>query len=366
MPRTSHGAVAGSSRGAGLIGHGRSASFAGIVLLIALSGCGKIQELLGGGEKAAAAAEAKLKAGDIPGAADGYGEAAKKSATAVSVATGAAYTALLAGDADGADKLLAGAEAKAGEKLGEIKMRRALVALHEGDLDNVRAHAEASGLAVGKLLAAEVALADGERDEAKGLLTAVSGEAGAVGDTASQYLSLIDDADPSVAGLSEAQALWALGARKVAVKSAEDLVKGLPDSRTDREELLLIWAGRAASVQEPEVARSLLESAIFPPEGQAWRKVATLGVIAAAEGNGAEAVKLLGQLEGTAPADGLADAKATAAFLLAKTDAESAKALASPYSSNAAARALEEAGDLEGAKNSSVEGVYASYLKSGG
>ena len=334
--------------------------------LTVLPGCSIIQDLMGGGEKAAAAAEVKLKAGDLPGAADAYGAAAQKSATVVSVATGAAYTALLAGDADKADKLLAGAEAKAGEKLGEIKMRRALVALQKGDLDNVRTHAEASGLPVGKLLAAEVALADGEREEAQGLLKQVSGAGGPVAEAASQYIGLIEDADPNVSGLSEAQALWALGARKVAVKSAEDLVKGLPDTRADREELLLIWAGRAASVQETAVARSLLESAIFPPEGQAWRKVATLGIIACAEGNGPDCLKLFSQLEGNAPIDGLADAKATAAFLIAKTDAATATALASPYISNASARALEEAGDLEAAKNSSAEGVYASYLKSGG
>ncbi len=337
-----------------------------LLTMFAVSGCSIVDKVLKLGDKASAAAEVKLKAGDLPGASTDYAKAAKDHPSTVSAATGAAYTALLQGDTAGADKILAAAEAGAGPLVGEIKLRRALVALKAGDLDSMRTHAEASGLPLGKLLAAEVALADGEREEAAGLLTAVEGTSGTVGDTAKAYLALIQDPDPLVAGLSEAQALWALGERKVAVKSAVELVTNLPDTRTDREEQLLVWAGRAASVGETDIARGLLDAAIFPPEGQAWRKVATLGIIACAEGKGAECLAQLDALEGSAPSDGLADARATAAFLIAGTDPETSKKLAGSYISNAAARALVEAGDRDAALGSSPGGVYATYLKSGG
>lgn len=351
-------------RGAGL----RRLSFGlvAVVSLLALDGCGLVDKVLKLGDKAAVAAEVKLKAGDLPGSSADYAKAAKDHPASVSAATGAAYAALLQGDTAGADKILAAAEAGAGPAAGQVKLRRALVALKAGDLDSMRKHAEASGLPLGKLLAAEVALADGEREEAAGLLSAVEGTEGTVGDTAKAYLALIQDPDPLVAGLSEAQALWALGERKVAVKSAVELVTNLPDTRTDREEQLLVWAGRAASVGETDIARGLLDAAIFPPEGQAWRKIATLGIILCAEGKGAECVAQFDALEGNAPADGLADAKATAAFLIASADAETSKKLAGSYISNAAARALVEAGDTEAAKSSSPGGVYGTYLNSGG
>jgi tetratricopeptide (TPR) repeat protein len=348
-----------------LRGLSRLATVAGLAL--ALPGCDMVQGLLGGGgEEAAAAAESTLVAGDLPGAADAYAAAATENAGSVDAATGHAFTLLMQGDTAGADAALAAAEEGAGERLPEIKMRRALVALESGDLDAVRSHAEASGLPQGKLLAAEVALADGEREEAAGLLKQAAPAGGSVADAANGYLDLIEDPEPLVSGLSEAQALWALGERKVAVRSVEELVKNLPDEREDRDALILVWAGRAASLGETELANSLLDALIFPPDGQAWRKVATQGIIACADGDGARCLKLFASLEGNAPADGLADARATAAYLIAGDDAEVANKLAGPYVSNAAARALYEAGDMETARSSAPPGVFADFLKAGG
>lgn len=336
-------------------------------LSLALPGCDMVQGLLGGGgEEAAAAAESSLVSGDLPGAADAYAAAAAENAGHVDVATGQAFSLLMQGDTDGADAALAAAEEGAGERLGEVKMRRALVALEAGDLDAVRTHAEASGLPQGKLLAAEVALADGEREEAAGLLKQAAPAGGTVADAANGYLDLIEDPEALVSGLSEAQALWALGERKVAVRSVEELVKNLPDSRDDRDALILLWAGRAASLGETELANSLLDALIFPPEGQAWRKVATQAIIACADGDGARCLKLFASLEGNAPSDGLADARSTAAYLIAGDDPEVATKLAGPYVSNAAARALYEAGDMETARSSAPAGVFADFLQAGG
>mgnify|MGYP000941541303 CR=1 FL=1 len=340
----------------------------GTTLLASLSGCSLVESLLGDDKavQAATDAETYLMAGDLPGADAKYQAAATEYAGQVDVASGAAFMALQRGDAAAADQLLAAAEAEAGERLPEIKLRRALVALDSGDLEQVKAHGLASGLPQGKLLAAEVALADGERDEASGLLNEAKAAGGPVGDTAGAYLDLLASADPMVSGLSEAQALWALGTRKVAVRSVEEVVRNLPDDFPGREEQLLLWAGRAASTGETQVARNLVDALIFAPEGQQWRKIATLALIACGEGDGATCLRTLNGLEGTAPEDGLADARATAAVLIAQADPEVARKLAGPYISNAAARALLEAGDATAAKESSPGGVLGQYIAGGG
>ena len=321
--------------------------------MVVLIGCSSKEEKA---KAAADAAEALLKAGDLPGASAAYEAALKDFPTAVPVATGAAYMALLAGDAARADQILAGAEGEAGAELPNVKLRRSLAALHAGDLEKAKEHGLASGLPAGKLIAAEVNLADGERDAAKATLTEIESTPGAVGEVVGEYLALINSDNPMVAGLSEAQALWVLGERKVAVRSAEELVLALPEDVATRDTQLMVWASRAATAGEPSIARSLLDATIFPPDGQAWRKVATSAIASCA----------FNSLEGVAPADGLADARATAAILIAKQSPEVAKALAGPYVSNAAARALLEAGDSAGASAAAPGGVLASYLKAGG
>ena len=70
-----------------------------------------------------------LKSGDLPQAATDYAALAVEHEGSVHVAVGQAYTQLLAGDTAGADATLARIEEASGEQLGEIKLRRALVAL---------------------------------------------------------------------------------------------------------------------------------------------------------------------------------------------------------------------------------------------
>jgi hypothetical protein len=93
-----------------------------------------------------------------------------------------------------------------------------------------------------RLLVAEVGLADGDRPEAERVLRTPPSRrhdpARGAG-TAKQYLDLLDNPDPLVAGLSEVQALWALGRRDVAVRSAEEIVKGLPEAEGSDARLLL-------------------------------------------------------------------------------------------------------------------------------
>ncbi|MCB9766100.1 MAG: hypothetical protein H6739_40365 [Alphaproteobacteria bacterium] len=342
---------------------------AALTCALTLGGCGLLG---GGGEDVTAEAESKLRQGDIPGAMAAYDAALAEHADSVPAAVGAAYGAYLRGEYDKADQLLAAAEAPAGEAVGDIKLRRALVALKTGDTDAVRTHAGASGLPAGKLLVAEVDLADGEREEAETLLNEIKGTPGSVGETASAYLSLLGDEDPLVAGLAENYALWALGQRRVAAVSVEEVVKGMPDDRERKAEELLLWAGRAASVGESQVASNLLEAISFPPKGQAWRVLATRGIILCSEGgtegaglSNAEGCKqTFDELEGKAPSDGLAHARITASSVLGDKNPDIALALLDDVpESDAAALAALRAGDEGTASSLAPEGLFADYLE---
>lgn len=340
------------------------------VPLLALAGavsfgtaCDQIQALIGGGgPEVVAEANNALKSGDLPGAAAQYQELATSNGSSVHVAIGQAYSQLLRGDTAGADATLAGAEANAGDKLPEVKLRRALVALEAGDLDNVKAHGTASGLPEGKLLAAEVLLTELESDEASAILREITGTEGAVGSTASTYLQMLDSGDQIQAGLAEATALWALGDRAAACESAEELVKALPEDDETKPALILLWAGRAATSGKPGVGSSLLEDMSFPPDGQAWRIQATRAIIAAAEGKADESIKILASLEaGGAPADGLADARATACGLI--TDKPKAREVVGELESPAVARCLSEAGAVQVAPLRAPPGPLKTYLE---
>ncbi len=327
-----------------------------------LAGCSLIQGLMGDSKKTVSEADALLKAGDLSGATAMYDAALAKAPTDVDLAVGASYGHLLMGDTAKADAILAAAEADAKDKMGDVKLRRALVAMQVGDLDKVKEYASASGLPVGKLLAAEVNLADGDRDAAKVLLESVTSTPGDVGSTATAYLQLMGDSNALVGGLSEAQALWAVGKRKVAVRSVEDLVKAYAETREDGADQLLLWAGRAASVGETEISTNLLDAITVPPAGQAWRVQATRAMNACASGDGATCTSMFEAIKAIAPADGYVDARATAAVLLAPKDGAAAKALLDGYSGDAVARALAETGDSAGAANVAADPVFKKQL----
>ncbi|HCH64166.1 MAG: hypothetical protein CL927_09905 [Deltaproteobacteria bacterium] len=336
--------------------------------VLSLVGCDAVTDMMGGGggADAYAAGEASLRSGDLPAAADHWEQAQIDHPGDSQVATGAAYSLLLKGDTDAADAALAAAEASAGDQLPSIKMRRALVALEAGHLDMVGEHAKASGLPVGMLLAAEVAMADGETDEAIGLLREAQKAGGEVRQLASKYLDLLESDEPMVAGLCEAEALWALGVRKVAVQSADELVRGLPDDLESKPELLLSWAGRAVSVRESEIASGLLAGLTFAPDGMKWRKDAVQAMILCVDGDGDGCQSAFDKVDRISPVAGAADARATAAYLIADDQPEVAKALLEGVESNAAARALLETGDAGAAKAASPGGVIDNYLGAGG
>ncbi len=324
--------------------------------------------LLGGGEPedpaaaAVAAADAQLKEGQIAEAVDAYAAALAAHPGNLEAAVGAAFGAYSRGDFAEADQILATAEATAGDRAGELKLRRSLVAMKDGDTDLAREHAEASGTAAGLVLAAEVALADGEREEARALLDRAAQVSGPIGALAQDYVGLLKHEDPAVAGLAENYALWAIGQREVAVASVEEVVKGLPEDYEGKSEELLVWAGRSASSGETQVASNLLEAIDFPPQGQAWRVLATRAIILCAEGQAEDCATMLSSLEGKAPADGLLHARATAVMALGGEDRDAAVAVLGSSASDAAARAAMLLGDPGLAGSLVTDAVMKTYI----
>ena len=344
---------------------GRVARFAGALSVVALATSLTACDYLpfgAAGPEVVEEANNALKSGDLPGAGAQYAQLSTEHADSIHVAIGQAYILLMQGDSDGADATLAAVEESAGEQLPEIKLRRAIVAMRAKDLDAVKLHGTASGLPEGKLLAAEVHLVDLEGDEAAQIFRDISSAGGAVGETATTYLAMLDSGDQIQAGLAEATALWAIGERESACENAEELVKALPEDDTSKSTQILVWAGRAVTSNKPGVAASLLDDLDFPPEGQAWRVQATRAIIAVAEGDADEGIRIFAALsEGGAPADGLADARATACALA--TDKAKARLLVDGLESAAVARCLMQAGADRVAQNQAPDGALKTFLE---
>lgn len=334
------------------------------LLLLAATGCSLLDRFVGDdGADAIAVADAALAGGDVAGAVAGYEAIYAEQPDNLQAAVGVSYGALLSGDLDRADAVLAQTATLLPESAGELELRRALIALEREDTDAVVEHGKASGLPAGTVLAAEVLLADGERDEAQALLEGVSA-VGPVGDSASEYLALLNDPDDFVKGLAECYALWALGFHGVAVRSAEEPITAMSDDSDRKAEELLLWAGRAAGVGEIQVSRNLLEGIDFPPPGQSWRVKATTAVLDCAEGfdDDYEACRAgFAALEGIAPPNGLLHAKATAARLV--EDPGVAAELLGDQPSLSSAGAAASFGNTRLAGELAPAGMYKDHLE---
>lgn len=313
-------------------------------------------------------AEDELKAGDLPGAAAAYDTLSADNPDSVEVAVGKAYMQMLAGDYGGADKTLADAAEKADEETKpEIVLRRALVALRAGELDDVKKYGRESGLPAGQVLAAEVHLFDAEQDDAIALLKDAREAPGTVGQTAGEYLDMLESGDVIRAGLAEASAIWAVGQRAEACEVAEEIVKALPDDER-KGETLLLWAGRAVTSGRPGIATSLLDELdlVGTPQGQEWRVQATRAMVEISEGRNEDGLARFTTLKaaievGFAPYEGVTDARATAAALT--TDKATAKALTDGLEGVPVSRALYESGAGKAARDSAPDGTaWATFL----
>lgn len=327
------------------------------LLPLLLLACGPASDWFGGGDPLSAADRA-LAAGDFAGAGQAWEAALQADPADADAAIGLAYVRLLAGDEAEADRLLAAAAATAPERAGDIALRRALVAQRRGDLDAVEAHGVQSGSAAGRLLAAEVALVDGDHARARARLDVARGDPGGVGETARAYLALLDA--PRGAGVAEVQALWALGERRLAVRSAPAALRAWAEGRDDAAEAWLVWAGRAAVVGEGSLARQLTAQVPAPPAGQAWRVPVTLALADCGEGR-VEACRSGLAAVTDAPPEALADARVTAADLVAAVDPAAAAALLDGLTGDAAARARAALGDA-GAATLAADPVLRAVL----
>lgn len=295
-----------------------------------------------------------LRSGDLPGAATAYEALLAADPTDPAAIEGVSYAAMLGGDYDRADRLLA--------SLGDdpdTLLRRSLVAQRKGDLDAAKRFGEKSGLPLGKFMAAEVDLADSDSASARALIAPMVGSDDDLGRAARDYLAMIDAKDPAQHEHAEITALWALGERHEAAEAAVDVIPEIADAE-DRNLWSLVWAGRAVTSGSPAGAEALLDAIDAPPRDQAWRVIATRAMVHAARGEGDDAIAMFDMLDqGGAPAAGVADARATAAALC--KDPQLAQAIVGPGTGVAASRALHEAGSPTWASVAPDRGPYAAY-----
>jgi thioredoxin-like negative regulator of GroEL len=316
-------------------------------------------------------ADVLAKSGSLPEAHAKYSEIQQSNPTSVYAAMGLAYSHVLRGEYDQAEQLLASVDTdqvEPPELAQKLRLRRTLIAAKKGDLDGVNGViklGEASGSPVGKLLAGEGHIANGNNNQAIPLLEDAASAGGTVGDTASMYLEYIRSDNPALKYLAEANALWSNGETEAACETAKDAVPNLDEDFPSRNEIALLWAGRAATRGKIETAEELLESISIAPEGQGWRIGATKALIMFRKKEYDAGVNMFVQLaSGGAPQDGLADAIATAAAIC--EDAEIAKQITTGLESNATARGLLEAGDRDGAAQLAPSGHFKKFLESGG
>jgi hypothetical protein len=328
--------------------------------IITLLACGGEEELAAPDVGAAAAAMAQ---GDISGAMALYREVAAVDPSNLEVAIALSYGALLSGDLESADNILRGAEGAAGGAIGEVLVRRAMVAVERGDMSAVVQLGRASGLAAGKLLAGEALLTESEWGDAGDVFRELAEGQGDYAVVANGYLSLLGD-DGELGELAEITASWAMGNQDWVMETIVDVTSRLPNGWSEDDQEILLWAGRAVGVGNADVAEALLGSVQRIPTEQAWRKTATMALVHCARGDAERCTSMLDGLDGAAPGYGLMHARATGSTLLGTSDREAAVAILGDSISNASGNAAYMAGDMTTALRLTPQGLFSDYLRS--
>lgn len=306
-------------------------------------------------------AQTMLENGQINSANSAYLTILKEDPKQVDAATGAAYVSLLKGDYVKAEELLAGAMENAGEKSGDVSLRRAFVAVEQKEYSTAQQHALTSKLDLGKILAAEIYLIDGETEEAVKLLEEVSTQPSKK--LAKKYLNLLESDNSWLPSYAEAQASWALKDYELAVRSVGSMLGKLEGVIPNFEEEVLIWASRAAVVGQPEISLSLLELNLDGlSEEQKWRITATKAMASFVEGDIVKGNELLSSLT-DAPAMGIRHMKITTAAVIAEKDEQTAKELLKGLEGTAAAQVYHHIGSNKKATNLVESGMFQKYLE---
>ena len=159
--------------------------------------------------------------------------------------------------------------------------------------------------------------------------------------------------------------LWSLGLREEACEGVDELLREL--ERDDRDELLILWAGRAVTSGQTAVARSLLD-AVEDAGEHIWRVQATAAMVDVVDEQYDSAKATFETLTMLADAGqisraGVLDAKATAAAL--SKDRAFAKALlAGVGESVPASMGLHKAGAVKAARETAPGGsLWSTYLE---
>ena len=312
-------------------------------------------------------AQTMLENGQISSANSAYLAILKEDPKQVEAATGAAYVSMLKGDYGKAEELLAGVTGvvengeSAGKNAGDIYLRRAFVAVEQKEYSVAQQHALASSLDLGRLLAAEIYLIDGETDKAVELLKQVSAQPGKK--LAKQYLSLLESDNSWLPSYAEAQASWALKDYELAVRSVGAMLGKLEGVLPDYEETVLLWASRAAVVGQPEISQNLLGLNLSGLEAsQQLRVEATKAMAYYVEGDILKGNSILESLK-DAPSLGVQHMKITTAVVIGEKDPQTALALLKGIDGTAAAQAYSRLGKNKKAINIVDSGLFQKYLE---
>ena len=212
--------------------------------------------------------------------------------------------------------------------------------MEEGAFDKVKVLGEKSEIPQGLLLVAEIQIIDGEYEKAEENLNKVyqSGET-SLQELASSYMD--DLANDERQLIAEAQARWALGDRKIAVKVVKKpLINYMSAQESGSQDELILWASRALSVGNLATAEELINIVRRTSKDQIWRVNATKVLINCAKsgksGVGLDiCVEELSQLQG--PEDGLIDAHVMAAYFIQEKSPKVAKEILRDIENDAAA-----------------------------
>lgn len=304
-------------------------------------------------------AKAALQQGDIAKAKGEYRKALTVDSKNIDALIGHSYVLLLEKEFSKADSMLTEAQVAAKESeqnqiIKEVFFRRALVALEEKSFDKVKVLGQKSELPQGFLLVAEIQIIDGEYQEAESNLNKVlqTGEP-ALQKLASSYLDDLSSDDRQM--IAEAQARWALGDRKIAVKVVKKpLLSYIANVSKKSHDEAILWSSRALAVGNISTAQELINSVRRTSKDQGWRvnAVKTLITCASAGKSGVgidTCVDELSQLSG--PEDGLIDVHVTAAQFIHSKSAKAAKELLSGIENDAAAYVYYQMGSTSEAES---------------
>ena len=310
-------------------------------------------------------ADEALRSENLPEMDASYAKAIKSDPSNVDAASGAAYAALLQEDYVTADAYLKNVQQSAGERKGEVLLRRSIIAMRKLDFEQARQHAIDSGLQMGLLFAAEIDIMNDEFSSAIELLKKITD--GQIFGLAEKYLQYIEKDDDYLRLIAVTNVMWAMRDRKIAVRTANDVFlqsdfARAPLKAEEFNNLYILWSARAVSIGETEIAQNLLQKSKSKKD---WQHLATEAIVSCAIGQ-SKTIKrcksIFRKLEGIAPSQGLKDAKATAAQLTYAKAPDVAKELLSDVSGNSAARVLALIGDNNAAEDA-ADGIFLKYLE---